>query len=89
MFIYFLIRFIRTGVFEGVEHIKFLMEQPYLDKSTPVTLILDKINIKIPFSEDEINIARCEILNKNNLEEGYIRPIVYLGNEGLKPRARI
>jgi len=27
-------------------------------------------------------------LNKNNLEEGYIRPIVYLGNEGLGLRAK-
>ena len=27
-------------------------------------------------------------MNKNNLEEGYIRPIVYLGNEGLGLRAK-
>ena len=48
----------------------------------------DKINIKIPFSKDELNRVQCEILNKNSLDEGYIRPIVYLGNEGLGLRAK-
>ena len=32
--------------------------------------------------------AQCEVLNKNNLDEGYIRPIIYLGNEGLGLRAK-
>ena len=32
--------------------------------------------------------AQCEVLNENKLEEGYIRPIIYLGNEGLGLRAK-
>ena len=47
-----------------------------------------KISLKIPFSEKELNKAQCDTLNKNNLKEGYIRPIVYLGNEGLGLRAK-
>jgi len=80
-----------TGVFEGVRAYK-TSDGPAIFRLKEHTIRLfnaaDKINIKIPFSEDEINIAQCEILNKNNLEEGYIRPIVYLGNEGLGLRAK-
>ena len=80
-----------TGVFEGVRAYK-TSDGPAIfrlkDHTSRLFNAADKINIKIPFSEDEINIAQCEILNKNNLEEGYIRPIVYLGNEGLGLRAK-
>ena len=47
-----------------------------------------KLNINIPYSIDEIMNAQCEVLNENKLEEGYIRPIIYLGNEGLGLRAK-
>jgi branched-chain amino acid aminotransferase len=47
-----------------------------------------KISIEIPFSQEELNKAQCETLTKNNLDEGYLRPIVYLGNEGLGLRAK-
>ena len=80
-----------TGVFEGVRAYK-TSDGPSIfrlkDHTSRLFNAADKINIKIPFSEDEINIVQCEILNKNNLEEGYIRPIVYLGNEGLGLRAK-
>lgn len=80
-----------TGVFEGV--------RAYKTSSGPAIFRLKehtnrlfnaarKINITIPFSEDEINEIQCDILNKNKLDEGYIRPIVYLGNEGLGLRAK-
>ena len=80
-----------TGVFEGV--------RPYKTKNGPAIFRLtdhtnrlfdaaSKISIKIPFSESELNAAQCDTLLKNNLEEGYIRPIVYLGNEGLGLRAK-
>ena len=47
-----------------------------------------KINIEVPFELDEIIHAQCETLNKNQLNAGYIRPIIYLGNEGLGLRAK-
>ena len=80
-----------TGVFEGVRAYK-TSSGPAIFRLKEHTSRLfnaaNKLNIKIPFSEDEINDAQCEILNKNNLNEGYIRPIVYLGNEGLGLRAK-
>ena len=80
-----------TGVFEGVRAYK-TSNGPAIFRLKEHTIRLfnaaNKINIKIPFTEDEINIAQCEILNKNDLDEGYIRPIVYLGNEGLGLRAK-
>ena len=80
-----------TGVFEGV--------RAYMTNKGPAIFRLNdhtkrlfdaasKINITIPYTEDELNLAQCEILNKNNLQEGYLRPIVYLGNEGLGLRAK-
>ena len=80
-----------TGVFEGV--------RAYQSKNKSAIFRLDdhtkrlfnaasKISIKIPFSQEELNKAQCETLTKNNLDEGYLRPIVYLGNEGLGLRAK-
>ena len=80
-----------TGVFEGVRAYE-TSNGPAIFRLKEHTNRLfsaaDKINIKIPFSKDEINNIQCEILNKNSLNEGYIRPIVYLGNEGLGLRAK-
>ena len=80
-----------TGVFEGVRAYK-TENGPAIFKLIDHTNRLfdaaSKISIKIPFSESELNAAQCDTLLKNNLEEGYIRPIVYLGNEGLGLRAK-
>ena len=46
------------------------------------------LGIKIPFSHDDINTAQKEVLLRNNLNEGYIRPIVFLGSENLGLRAK-
>jgi branched-chain amino acid aminotransferase len=80
-----------TGVFEGV--------RAYQSKNKSAIFRLDdhtkrlfnaasKISIEIPFSHEELNKAQCETLTRNNLDEGYLRPIVYLGNEGLGLRAK-
>ena len=80
-----------TGVFEGV--------RAYLTENGPAIFKLkdhtkrlfdaaSKIGINISFSEDELNKAQCDTLIKNNLKEGYLRPIVFLGNEGLGLRAK-
>ncbi|MDC2972891.1 branched-chain amino acid transaminase [Gammaproteobacteria bacterium] len=80
-----------TGVFEGVRAYK-TNEGPAIFRLSDHTNRLfdaaSKISISIPFSESELNVAQCETLEKNNLEEGYLRPIVYLGNEGLGLRAK-
>ena len=80
-----------TGVFEGV--------RAYQSKNKSAIFRLDdhtkrlfnaasRISIEIPFSQEELNKAQCETLTRNNLDEGYLRPIVYLGNEGLGLRAK-
>ena len=80
-----------TGVFEGLRAYK-TNDGPAIFRLSDHTNRLfgaaSKISISIPFSESELNLAQCETLEKNNLEEGYLRPIVYLGNEGLGLRAK-
>ena len=80
-----------TGVFEGVRAYKTEKGPAIFRLSDHTSRLFDaasKINIKIPFSKEELNNIQCNILNQNNLNEGYIRPIVYLGNEGLGLRAK-
>ena len=47
-----------------------------------------KINITIPFSSDELCQAQLDTMSKNKLTEGYIRPIVFLGNESIGLRSQ-
>ena len=79
-----------TGVFEGL--------RAYKTEKGPAIFRLDdhtnrlfdaasQISLKIPYSASELNKVQKDILIKNNLNEGYIRPIVFLGNESLGIRA--
>ena len=47
-----------------------------------------KINITIPYSQEELEAVQREAMTKNKLQEGYIRPIVFLGSESMGLRAR-
>ena len=47
-----------------------------------------KINITIPYSSDELCQAQIDTMSKNKLSEGYIRPIVFLGNESMGLRSQ-
>jgi len=48
----------------------------------------NKINITIPYSVEELEAVQKEAMIKNNLKEGYIRPIVFLGSESMGLRAK-
>ena len=48
----------------------------------------NKINITIPYSVDELEEVQKEAMIKNDLKEGYIRPIVFLGSESMGLRAK-
>jgi len=72
-----------TSVLEGIriyngkpfllqEHIKRLFESAAI------------LQIKIPYTLDELSNAIYEILEKNKMKEGYIRPIAWLGDESLE-----
>lgn len=45
------------------------------------------IDMAIPFSQQEINQAQIDVVNKNNLSYGYIRPMCFYGSEGMGLRA--
>ena len=45
------------------------------------------VNMKIPFSQQEINEAQKEVFRVNELDEGYIRPMCFYGSEGMGLRA--
>ena len=47
-----------------------------------------KVNITIPYSIKELCDAQKESMSKNNLLEGYIRPIVFLGSESMGLRSQ-
>ena len=80
-----------TGVFEGVRAYDTLNGPAIFRLKEHTNRLFDaakKINIEVPFELDEIIHAQCETLNKNQLNAGYIRPIIFLGNEGLGLRAK-
>ncbi|MBO6812453.1 MULTISPECIES: branched-chain amino acid transaminase [Marinobacter] len=45
------------------------------------------LNMKMPFSKDELNAAQCAAVRENNLDEAYLRPMAFLGSEGMGLRA--
>jgi len=79
-----------TGVFEGVRAYK-TDSGPAIfrlsDHTNRLFEAADKLGIKIPYSHDELNQVQKDIFLKNNLDEGYLRPIVFLGSESLGIRA--
>ena len=79
-----------TGVFEGVRAYEtekgaaiFRLE----DHTKRLFEAAKKINIEIPYSQDELNRVQKDIFIKNDLSEGYLRPIVFMGSESLGLRA--
>jgi len=45
------------------------------------------LNMKMPFTKEELNAAQCAAVRENNLDEAYLRPMVFLGSEGMGLRA--
>ena len=78
------------GVFEGVRAYS-TSKGPAIfrldDHTDRLFSAADKVNIEIPCSKNEINDVQKAIFSKNNLEEGYIRPMIYLGSESMGLRA--
>ena len=79
------------GVFEGVRAYEtndggaiFRL----IDHTERLFSAASKINISIPYSENELCQAQIDTMSKNNLREGYIRPIVFLGSESMGLRSQ-
>ncbi|MCS5710131.1 branched-chain amino acid transaminase [Candidatus Berkiella aquae] len=45
------------------------------------------MNMTMPFDKETLNQAQCDVITKNNLSSGYIRPICFYGSEGMGLRA--
>lgn len=74
------------GAFEGVRAYK-------TDKGTAIFRLQEHterlmnsakiLRMKLPFSADVLNEAQKEVIRANKLESCYIRPLVWIGSEGL------
>jgi branched-chain amino acid aminotransferase len=64
-----------TAIFRLQEHTNRLFDSAHI------------MNIKIPFSKEEINEAQRAAVRENNLPAAYLRPMVFLGSEGMGLRA--
>ena len=79
------------GVFEGVrayETSKGGAIFRLFDHTKRLFDAASKVNITIPYTINELCDAQKESMSKNNLLEGYIRPIVFLGNESMGLRSQ-
>jgi branched-chain amino acid aminotransferase len=45
------------------------------------------LNMKMPFSKEELHAAQLAAVRDNNLDEAYLRPMVFYGSEGMGLRA--
>jgi branched-chain amino acid aminotransferase len=64
-----------TSIFKLAEHTDRLYRSAHI------------MNMKIPFSKDEINQAHRDAVAKNNLDSAYIRSMCFFGSEGMGLRA--
>ena len=79
------------GVFEGVrayETSKGGAIFRLFDHTKRLFDAASKVNITIPYTINELCDAQKGSMSKNNLLEGYIRPIVFLGNESMGLRSQ-
>ena len=79
------------GVFEGVR----AYETP--DSGAAIFRLQDHtdrlfrsakiMGMKMPYSKDELNEAQKQVVRENDLHEAYLRPMAFLGSEGMGLRA--
>lgn len=64
-----------TSIFKLQEHTDRLFRSAHI------------LNMKIPYSKDELNDAQLAAVRENNLDSAYLRPMVFFGSEGMGLRA--
>lgn len=79
------------GVFEGVRAYKTESHGTSIFKLKEHTDRLFRsaqiMAMNMPFSKDELNEAQKAVVRENNLDEAYLRPMAFLGSEGMGLRA--
>ncbi len=79
-----------TGVFEGVRAYQTNRGTAIFRLKDHTRRLFDSaaiVGIRIPFTQDELNAAQREAIEKNGLETAYLRPMVFYGAEGMGLRA--
>lgn len=79
-----------VGVFEGVRAYATKRGACFFRLSDHTRRLFDSahiLRIEIPYGQEEINAAQVEVVQANELEEGYVRPIVFRGSEQMGLRA--
>ena len=64
-----------TAIFRLKEHTRRLIQSAHI------------LGMRVPWSEEEINRAQVRVMRENGLEAGYLRPMAFLGSEGMGLRA--
>jgi branched-chain amino acid aminotransferase len=78
------------GVFEGVRAYQtpkgtaIFRLQPHIDRLYRSAHIL---NMRVPYTKAEMSDAICAVVRENGLDTAYIRPMCFLGSEGMGLRA--
>ncbi|MFT3929015.1 MAG: branched-chain amino acid transaminase [Spongiibacteraceae bacterium] len=79
------------GVFEGVRAYQTEKRGTCIFRlNEHTTRLLDSakiMNMAVPFSKEELNEAQRAAVRENKLSEAYIRPLIFLGSEGMGLRA--
>ena len=65
-----------TSIFRLNEHTNRLFESAHI------------LGLTIPFTKEELNEAQVQVFLQNDLKEGYLRPMVFLGSEAMGIRAK-
>ena len=79
-----------AGVFEGVRAYKAVQGTAIFRLQDHTERLFNSakiIGMPMPFSPDEINQAQIDVINKNDLTYGYMRPMCFYGSEGMGLRA--
>ena len=78
------------GVFEGVRAYATPRGATIFRLNDHTERLLDSAHIlgmKLPFTKDELNVAQCQVVKANGLDEAYLRPMCFLGSEQMGLRA--
>lgn len=79
-----------VGVFEGVRAYATNRGPCFFRLTDHTQRLFDSahiLRIEIPYSQEELNAAQVAVIQANELEEGYVRPIVFRGSEQMGLRA--
>ena len=79
-----------VGVFEGVRAYDTPSGPQFFRLREHTERLFDSariLQIEMPYSYEQLIDAQCEVFRANELREGYLRPVVYLGSESMGLRA--